>query len=125
MAVTVPSGILRHRVTIQRPVATVDSYGHTTTADSGASSTGFTTVASGWWASIEPLRGSEQAAHLAMQSRTTHKIRLRDGSELAGIDSTWRILVGARVFYIDSVMNSMERKREWQIMAHEVENRTA
>lgn len=124
MAVTVPGGILRHRVTIQKPVTTVDPFGHIVTSDAGGSSPGFTTVASGWWASIEPLRGSELAAHHAMQSRTTHKIRLRDGSELAGIDSTWRILVGTRVFYFDSVFNSMERKREWQIMAHEVENRT-
>lgn len=125
MAVTVPGGILRHRVTVQKPVATVTPYGHTVRTDNGSTATGFTQVVSGWWASIEPLRGAERAAHQAVQSQTTHKIRLRDGSELAGIDSTWRILVGTRVFYFDSVMNSMERKREWQIMAHEVENRTA
>jgi SPP1 family predicted phage head-tail adaptor len=119
----VAAGPLRNRVTLQSPVTTLDDYGHRRTNDSGSSTSAWTTVATVWGA-IEPISGAELQAALAMQSITTHKIRVRYSSTLAAINNTWRVTHGGKVYQIDSVMNTMERNREIHMRAHEVENKT-
>jgi SPP1 family predicted phage head-tail adaptor len=120
----VNAGPLRSRVTVQSPVvAPLDMYGHRPINDSGASAGAWTNVATVWGA-IEPISGAEMQAALAMQSVTTHRIRIRYVAIFAAINSTWRITHGGKVYQIDSVMNTNERNREIHMRAHEVENKT-
>ncbi|MCX5497658.1 phage head closure protein [Kaistia dalseonensis] len=68
-------GILAHRVTIQRPVATPDGAG-------GAALTweALATV----WAAIDPVSAREDAASDRLATRLTHRITVRFRADLAG-----------------------------------------
>lgn len=100
-------GILRHRITIQHPIE-------------GRDSTGGVTVTWGTFAavsaSVEPLRGRELWAAAAINARTTTRIRIR---YLKGVTPKMRVLFGARIYLIDSVINPEERNVEYQLMCQE------
>jgi SPP1 family predicted phage head-tail adaptor len=97
---------MRHRVTIQRPVAD-PAWGGTTTWQDHA------TV----WAAIEPLSGREFFAAQQVQSETTGKITIR---YIPGITADMRILHGSRIFELTAPpIDPQERHAELQLMVKE------
>ena len=103
------AGKLRHRVTLQSPSAVQNSYGEEviTWADER-------TV----YASIEPIDGREYLEARAHTQDISHRIRLRYQPDKS-LHPSWRIKEGSRIFLIESVINRMERDREWVVMARE------
>lgn len=101
------SGRLRHRVTIQQPVAAVNGYGERITT--------WSTVATVWGA-VEPLRGREFFDAEQVQAEISHRVVLRYRS---GISSTMRLLHLSRVLHIQQVIDVDERHRELQLMCRE------
>jgi len=101
------AGKLRHRIIIQMPTETRDSFGGVTVVWNTFA------IVSG---SVEPLRGQELWAAQAQQARVNTRIRIR---YLAGITSKMRVLYGVRIYLIDSVIDPEERHIEMQLMAEE------
>lgn len=103
------AGPLRHRVTLESGSETQDSAGGIVLS--------FTTVAT-VWASVEPVRGKEYFAAQQVASDVTHLVRLR---RQPGISPTtkWRVIFNGRKFDIESVIEVLERRREWQLMCIE------
>jgi len=71
------------------------------------------------WMKIVPVKDQELIARNREESVTTHKVFLRYSSEVAGVNSTMRILFGARVFAIQSVLNLGERNRDLELLCEE------
>lgn len=69
------------------------------------------------WAAIVPLSGSEYLRAQQMQSTSSHRIRTEF---VAGVNPRMRIVYGARVFNVQSVVNVEERNRELEWMCTEV-----
>lgn len=103
----IPSGNLRHRLTIQQVAETRDAHG-------GIISTWgtYATV----WGSVEPLRGRELVAAQEKQARYDVRIRIR---YLRGVTAKMRVLFGSRVLEIVSVINEEERNVNMQLMCWE------
>jgi len=107
----VEAGKRRHRVTLQSPAGSRDAVGERVTT--------WTNVAT-VWASIEPLGTREQFAAAQAQASTTHKLNIAYGSEIAAIDSAWRVLFGSRVFVLDGPPRNIdERNREIELLCTE------
>lgn len=107
------AGKLRHRVRIQRPVGTRDDYGEPAHANAD-----WETVTTAW-AAIEPLSGRELWQARQAQARGDIRVRLRHSADVAGVDSTHRVLFGARALNIDHVLNLGERDREVHLLCVE------
>ena len=101
------AGPLRCRITIEAPVETKG-------ADGSISTTWATFTET--WASIEPLIGREYFAQQREQATVSHKIRMR---HQPGITHKMRVVWGARIFEIESVLNIGERNREIVLMCQE------
>jgi SPP1 family predicted phage head-tail adaptor len=106
------SGELRNVVTIQRPAteATQDSTGQIVDVP--------VTVCQAR-ASIEQLSARERFNEQQLQATATHRLRLRWQPEFAGIDASWRVLFGDRVFEVISHDNVGERNREIVLICQE------
>lgn len=105
------AGKLRHTVTIQQRTA-----GSPQRTASGQPDTSWTTFQAGVPCSIDPISGREYFTQQQVQGEVTHRIRLR---YLAGITQSMRVLYGARVFDIVSVLNWEERNIELHLMCVE------
>lgn len=92
----IPAGRMRHRVAVQSPSATVDSYGQETIT--------WTTVST-VWSEMIGRGGGTQATVNKGQVTLGHTVRIRYASALASMDETWRLLLGARVLEISSITN--------------------
>ena len=103
------AGKLRHRVTIQQPVETQDSYGEPI-----ITWTALDTV----WGAVEPLRGGESYTRNDAQllAEADYRIRLRHRSD---VTHKMRVVWGTRVFQINHVADVMERQRELHLMCEE------
>lgn len=101
------AGPLRCRVTIEEPVETEGADGSIMTAWETFATT---------WASVEPLIGKEYFAQQREQATVSHRIRMR---QIAGITHKMRVVWGARIFEIESVLNVGERNREIVLMCQE------
>lgn len=101
------AGDLHHRVTIQQPVESQNSYGEPI-----ATWQDVATV----WAAIEPLQGRERfdAQQVVAQVDTRIRIRYRPG-----ITPKMRVLFGTRVFDIQAVVEPETRRRELQLLCRE------
>lgn len=104
------AGKLRHRVSIQTESTAVDSYGEPT-----ASWSTDETV----WASIEPTGGNEVDIGEGQTGIITHRIFIR---YTANASPKKRLLFGARVFGIVSVLNHEERNEFMQLQCKEESN---
>lgn len=93
------AGLLRKRLTIQKPSQAQDGYGQTLDT--------WTDVAT-VWGEIVPVSGREMIAANAMQESKTHAITIR---YIAGITPKMRIKYGTRLFDIQSVLDENERHR--------------
>jgi SPP1 family predicted phage head-tail adaptor len=101
------AGPMRHRITIETPIETQSSDGSIRKIWET-----FTTL----WALIEPLAGREYFAAQREQADVSHRIRMR---YTGGIDHKMRVLIGSRIFEIESVINVGERDRELILMCRE------
>lgn len=99
MSLSPKTGQLTHVVTVQQPSTSQNSFG-----EESVSWANFATV----MASIEPAGGTEQISAQQVTGSVSHKIVLH---HIAGIIPKWRIVYGARVFEILSVINVEEDNR--------------
>jgi SPP1 family predicted phage head-tail adaptor len=101
-------GKMRHRITIQQSTQTQNSFGEP--IDS------WSTFAGPLWAAVEPIQGREFWAQQQVQSEVTIRVRIR---YLSGVTSSMRILYGARILTIESVIDPKEGHKEMQLMCSE------
>jgi SPP1 family predicted phage head-tail adaptor len=100
-------GSLRHRLTLQQPVAAPDGAG-------GATVT-WTPVAA-MWAALRPLSADEAAVADGIKGRVTHEIVLR---HRPGITGAMRFVSGTRVFAVRSVVDPDETGAWLRCLAEE------
>ncbi|HDR1907264.1 TPA: phage head closure protein [Pasteurella multocida] len=100
-------GKLRHRITLQKQVNTLNEFGATVTEWQD-----FAVV----WAEIKPFFGREYFAAQQMQSEITTQIFIR---YLPEVLPTMRVKFGERFFEIVSVINANERNIYLQLMCRE------
>lgn len=98
------SGRLRHRVQIQAPVETQNTYG-----EAEVRWQTFATV----WANIEPLRGREYFAARQAVSEVEAKVTIR---YRAGVTAKQKVVYGTEEYLIESIINIGDRNREIQLM---------
>ena len=107
------SGLLRHKVQLQKPAKSRDSYGGesvTWTSDSAL------------WVQIHPMRGDEYFDAQNVQSKATHKIRMRYQTLSSGgeLHPQCRIKHGSRYFYFAGPpINVEERDRMLEVLCWE------
>ncbi len=89
-------GDLRHRLTIQSKTETADGI--------GGFSEAWGTFANVWGA-VWPTSAKELVQNQQLQGQVTHRVRIR---YLAGVTTSMRILLGARVLNILSIVNPNE-----------------
>jgi SPP1 family predicted phage head-tail adaptor len=96
------AGRLRHRVTLQSPTGSQNELGEraTTWCDEVAN----------WPAAVEPLKVSEVFAAAQNHGSTTHKIHIRYDSTIAGVDGSWRVTFGTRIFTLDGPPRNFDEK---------------
>lgn len=99
------AGKLRHRVTIQRAVEEQDEF--------GAAVETWVNVGQ-VWASVEPLRGREYFQAEGVQAETDTRIRMRYYKE--AIVPKMRVVHGATIYDIESVIDVETRGRELELM---------
>ena len=109
--VAVRAGDLRHRVTLQSPVASQDGY--------GAETVTWTDVAT-VWAAVWPVRGREYFEARQTAAEVTHKVRIRYSTDVSGVTPKWRVVFGSRRFDIEAVINPDERSKYLDLMCVEV-----
>ncbi len=107
------AGLLRHHVELQ-------SKGTETRDPTGASVPGWATQAKRW-TNIKPLRGTEKYEAQQVEGKTAFKMQMRFYS---GIDQTWRIKYGDRIFNIESIVNIAERRWGLELECVEVNGET-
>lgn len=100
-------GPLRHRVTFQSRKTARDEYGQPVE--------GWDTVTT-LWASIDPISGRELLTAQQVQTEVTHRIRCRYWT---GLETSQRIVFGARYFDIKSLINTREIGASLEILATE------
>lgn len=103
-------GSLRHTVIVQSPTGCRDSVGERVTEW-----TDVDTVR----ASIEPVAAKERFVDPQMIGSITHKVRIRYGSEIAAIDSSWRVAFGSRIFTINGVRDFFEKNHDLELLCTE------
>ena len=103
-------GKLRHRITLQKQVNTVNDY--------GAAVTTWKNVAT-VWADVRPLSGREYFSAQQVQSEVTTQIWLR---YLDGIMPTMRVNHNGKHYEILSVLNTNGRNTSLQLMCKENPN---
>lgn len=101
------AGKLRHKVRIEKPLATLDSSRQPVDA---------------WvkvvdvWAAVEPLSGRELIVAQQQQPDVTHRVRMRHRDD---VTAKMRVQHDSRNLFIESVMNVEERDRELHLMCRE------
>lgn len=103
------AGVLRQRVTIQKPVVIGrDSF--------GAEILGWEKVAT-LWADVQPLSGREYFDAQQMNNEVTTLIRIR---YYPGITPQMQVVWNNHTYNIQAVLDQAERKREVHLMCKEV-----
>lgn len=96
------SGMLRHRLTLQKRVETQDPV-------TGELTHTWTTVAE-IWGKVEALSGREFISAQALQSKVTAKIRIRYRDD---IDASMRISHRGKIYNIEAVLPDNISGLEW------------
>ena len=102
------SGNLKHKIDIQEPIETKNSFGE-------IESTWQTFVIA--YASIVPISGKEYFSSSRLNSEVTHKLEIRYTQNIL---PKMRVSYGERVFNIESVINIREERKTIQLMCIEV-----
>jgi SPP1 family predicted phage head-tail adaptor len=100
-------GSLRHRVTVQSLVETVDQYGQPVQNWDATVSR---------WAAIRTPNGRDKINADQLKVELTHILTLR---YVPGLDVTQRLVFDGRVFNITYVINKDERNREQEVYCNE------
>ena len=103
----IQSGRLRHRIVIQSPTETQDTYGEPI-----KTWTTFLTT----WASVEPLKGREYWESQQVNAEVTYKITMR---HRPGLNPKMRVSWDDRTFEIKNILNDFERDRRLTLMVTE------
>lgn len=103
----IATGVLRHRVDVQRLTQTDN--------DDGTFGESWLTVDS-VWASVQPLTGVEYFEAQQAKSLATHRVRMR---HYPGLTVKHRLLFNGRTFNIEAVMDIDERNIVTQAMCKE------
>lgn len=106
------SGMLRHRVTLQRFQQGQDAYGGPVETWEDVATV---------WASLEAMSGREFFASQQAQSEVTQRIRIR---YRAGVTADMRVIHNGKVFNIVAPLPD-NRGRELVLMCREVSNEQA
>jgi SPP1 family predicted phage head-tail adaptor len=102
---TLQSGKLRHRITVQNPVYTQDS-------QTGAMTPAWQTFKE-VWAAIEPLSARDFVAAQAQQSKVVARITIR---YLPGITAAMRILHGSNIYVIEGILADKDSGLEYMTL---------
>ena len=103
----VNAGEMRSQITVQSATQTRDAHG-------GATETFAEFVTT--WAEINPLTAREFVSGNQITQDVSHRIRMR---YYPGVTPSMRILFGARVFNIHSVINANERNKFMELLVKE------
>lgn len=103
------AGLLRHTVTIKRPVATTNSYGEQTVT--------WVPVATDLRVGINPATAKEDVEGRQIEHEITHQVKMRYRDD---IGPTMRVYYGDRILEIRSIINLRERNREMRLQCVEV-----
>jgi SPP1 family predicted phage head-tail adaptor len=96
-------GKLRHRITLQQPVAGTNAIDEVTTTWADV-----VTI----WGAVEPNTGTWYFAAKQANSKVDGRVRIR----YRAVDPTWRIKFGDRYLSIISILNTDERNKETIIL---------
>jgi SPP1 family predicted phage head-tail adaptor len=105
------AGLLRELVTVQQRISTQDPYGQAVDAWSEVAKT---------WASVQPLRGNERFTAAQTKAAIDTKVTMRFRNDV--MPGRNRILFGARVLDVESVINIDERDRTIEILCKEAQS---
>lgn len=97
-------GKMRHQVELQQVVKTRD--------DHGGAGRAYVAYATGVWAGIMYVSGTEKETGQQVSGETSHKIKIRYDSRVVNTD---RVKFGDRIFEINSVNNPGEQNR-WLVL---------
>ena len=103
----IQSGRLRHRIVIQSPTETQDTYGEPIKTWA----TFLTT-----WASVEPIKGREYWESQQVNAEVTYKITMRHRE---GLNPKMRVSWDDRTFEIKNILNEYEKGRRLTLMVTE------
>jgi len=73
------------------------------------------------WASIEPSTGRQAWTGNTTTAENPVRIMVRYGTNISGINTTWRVKFGTRYFEIESVALHREEKEMYTLMCTEGE----
>lgn len=102
------AGDLRQRITIQDKSAARDSFGQ-----EEITWVEFDVV----WAEVEPLTGREFLDAKMVTAEVTTRIKIR---HLDGVSPEMRVVFGAKIYDVLSVLHIKEREREDHLMCREI-----
>jgi len=102
-------GAMRKQVVVQAEQPTADGAGGYALAWAAVATV---------WAEIKPVSGREILMAGQQQGRVTHKIIMRWRKDFA-LTTDMRLLCGARVFNIRSIINEGERDRQATLLVEE------
>jgi SPP1 family predicted phage head-tail adaptor len=102
------AGLLRKRISIQTNSAVQNGFGEPTTSWSETAKA---------WAQVDNLQGQELFAAQQLIPEVTTKITIRYRT---GMRADMRIVMGARKFNINAVMNVDERNRTLELLCQEL-----
>ena len=103
-----PTGDLRHRVTYQEPVETLDAYRQPVVTWQAVGT---------YWAEVRPLAGRELEVARQLRADVTHAVAMR---RVGAIGPKGRLLFRGRTLNIVSVLDVGERRRELKLVCAEV-----
>ena len=103
------SGILRHRVTFQEPIETLNEVGETITTWRD-----YKTV----WAEVKPIRGDEFWASRQVNAEVTHRVSVRYMECL--LDTKMQIRFKGRYFSIEPPINPDEKNISLTMLCKEI-----
>jgi SPP1 family predicted phage head-tail adaptor len=99
-----PAGQLRNRVTIQKPVASTNSYGEAVPSWSD-----FCDV----WAEIVVVAGTERFDNQRVAEDITHRVTIR---WVDGINSSYRLKRDSRIYNIVSIDEQLDRPKSYLVL---------
>lgn len=110
--VRIKAGELRHRIQIQTFTESQNASGETIRLwpPSGGTSTPT-------WASVAPLQGVEKLAAMQVNASATHQVKMRYHE---GLNAANRIVFNNRIFDINSVLDTLERRIEHVCVCQEL-----
>ncbi|WP_020086400.1 phage head closure protein [Hyphomicrobium zavarzinii] len=104
---TASIGEMRHRLSLQAPVAT---------ADGGGGATRVWSLVAEVWGALKPASGTESFEADRMSARVSHEIWIR---HRAGVVPEMRFALGTRIFEIRAVIDVGERHRFMRCLVEE------